>query len=687
MPTAPTNPFDSLSIPAVQLYCRMGNVAGLPADGKSTDQNLQVISVRRSANGEEQDYAVLRYKLEETDERVVDFSIEEGVVRQVDVYANLNEVFGSGSGETLVFWGELVEEQSRVGRGEEIFDIPKICNYHFGSRLYGPVMPKAGVNSGALSGDETTQRHGPILFNPEIDGIVVGNRSAAQLALNGLNSLADLYLWIEPESMRTANAVDYQDPINPADTPNPDKWGLTEAVWTLLWSCNPDETFIQNPWKGHLENVFNLLGNFGLSSTERELVNVKLRNGGYLPELLDELLIPRGFGWYVKPIYSGGGPAKANMILFFQYGRGPEVTLRMQRPGETLSPLPANLDQLEIATDIGNIANTVVAFGGYIEREVTIELKRGWPADKDSLSYDVLTESTGDQFEDNKNVWRLWVGNEAGDYNFTRPPVLGKPWLTIDGNALDLTDVFVDWLPQRLQMHDCLTQYPESPDPAQSNNGAARRRQPFVEWQDPAQGNAWKPLPGGWGEVLLENQIGIYFGADEPPRELIEAGEAARIRITGTLRSDMRLTATAAQLPSSPNPRQVELFLDVSDRFFDRQVETTGDHRSVLEGLPTADERDDTDKIVKFVEDVREIEDAANLTASFRIPGIHLEYEIGNVITKIDGRNIVLNRKTPTADTQLFLQIMSIELNCAEQWTELRTQGLHPGVRDYDDGR
>lgn len=110
--------------------------------------------------------------------------------------------------------------------------------------------------------------------------------------------------------------------------------------------------------------------------------------------------------------------------------------------------------------------------------EVTMELHRGWTEASGTLTVESLTQSTGDDYESNPLVWRLWVANEA-----IRSIDLNKPVR--------------------------------------------------IEYYRPAT-STWSRLPDGWGETLTHGQLGVYFAGDAPPADLVALGNDARIRITYT---------------------------------------------------------------------------------------------------------------------------------------------------------
>ncbi len=422
---------------------------------------------------------------------------------------------------------------------------------------------------------------------------------------------------------------------------------------------NPDEYFIKNPTSEDL----------AIWLEDAPVVrNVKLPPGKYLNEYLDLILPAHGYGWRLDYEFTDEG-AKRVSIAIYSLNKGQEVELYQQRPGDTVGAkfTTSNVTDFDLETEIASSANEVLCRGGRKLIEITMLLYRGWPESDDSKTVEDLTQSTGGSYAVHQAAWRLWVGNEGGDYCGKRVTV--KP---IPSTPFDLSPVLgANTIAKRRKPHDCLTHYSDDPD-----GGSRRRRQPLVKYKIDGQ---WKPLPDGWGETLLEDQIGVYFGADAPPEELIALGDAAEIQLTFTVESDECIEATAAKQDSSPNGRTNVLMLDVSDRFQYRQVQTTGDLKSALEAEASADEKDDTEALAAFAESLRSIEDVAVIRGTVNLIGIHLQYKIGQIVKRIRGREVSLNRMAKTSAEKKYLQIVAIAYDYATQSTKLTLEPVQEG--------
>lgn len=159
---------------------------------------------------------------------------------------------------------------------------------------------------------------------------------------------------------------------------------------------------------------------------------------------------------------------------------------------------------------------------------------------------------------------------------------------------------------------------------------------------------------------------------------MIEAANNCKLRITCTVTGDARLNATSTpNFDESPNSRSIPLFLDLSDRYHKRSRQTTGDYASVLTG--DADEADDESDLQAYIADVLENELSADIDCEFKLHGIHTQYEIGDLVASVDGRDIFLNRNKPNPSTKVprkYVQIVGIRWMVNEQQTELMVENV-----------
>ena len=630
---------------------------------------LRATTVSQSAGGQELDNAQLEWL-------VTGYLTNR---TQPAAFARMVDVLLPDADFTRVHLGDYVTESERVAAGESLAASSQLRPYHFGAAYPGQRWKDVDAT-------EVDVEVGPH-FNPKVDQRILPNRSSVKRLGESEND----YLFCHPEALLTSAA---QTESNQTAS----LWTLIEAVLSLCKSCNINETFIKNPTRTELATI----------AIAPSLEDVRLPFGRQLPEYLDLLLHPLGYNWFVEydtgfgetaiGTYFGefadsaaaesaiGTPESGDSffntttgttwtyngttwedseetgdvaynknkpkIVVFEKGVGTEKTLNFQAPNATLALASSNVNQYSITRNIGDSVNEVTVVGDVERAEVTIELVRGWPATDDSLTAADLDKSdSASSYESKPTVWRLWVANEAGDYTDTRTEIT---------EALDLSSVFSRWVLHRRQALDPFT--------FQGEAGAQQRRQMFVEYTDDG-GSTWQPAPSNFGQpFVLPDQIGIIFQGDIPPEALILAGTDAGVRITCVVEGDARLKSTAAKQRHSANSRTVPLVVDAPDKFQKHWVQATGDYASVLSGATAgADTRDDTDEIEDFAEKLRDDNEVAEMQCEFVLPGLHLEYDISDLLTNIVGREVSLNMASGTAPEPRYPQIVKREFRFGDR--------------------
>lgn len=511
-----------------------------------------------------------------------------------------------------LFWGELVASRIQLGRsGEQEILTARLDPFHFGEVIKGERV----VGSDGEDQDLTAI----LSFNPMIDGKIVFNRWKPTGDTN------DWYHWIDPESTRTPKALKASDPESDPEDPDDhaenEEWDLPTICETLCEIGNEDEEFVRNVMHGNYDAMF---------TDPPKILNQVYHAGGYIPQLLDVVTQRHGFNWCVDAKEDpDNAPEMKPQIRFYKQDRGIERTVKIQDAGEVITIEGTNALSVDVGVEIGRLANVLTGNGALIEREVTVTLYRGWSSADDN-NYD---------HEDVEEIaQRKWVANEAGDYTDLRTEIEGP---TIFG---------ADWSLKRRVIEDCLT----------LRDG--QRRPPFLEYR-PTSDDEWLPVPSEWGWRVLHDQIGVYFtGRRQPdstsggiPTELITPD--VELRLTGTIRGDKRVTYSGSQTFQSPNAHNIEQTIDLSDRYFDKQ-RMTGDNASILTG--DHEEVDDAEAIQDYVYSLVQESCLAEVRANITLFGLHFddEYDIGDIITKIEGREISFNRSTGTPGK--YVQIVGI---------------------------
>jgi len=580
-----------------------------PTTREQVQQLLIPLNVIQSAGGQELDSCELAWILQDEDgtgaltERVqpADFT------KMVDVLLD-NEA------ADRIHLGDYVTERESVNEDEEALSASsQLRPYHFGNTMAGEVW----LNP--LTTDQETVKKA-IEFNPNIDGVVIGNMSDEMLTDTTAN------IWIHPHAAHTTKSQAYNGQT-------PALWTLKEAINAVCWSCNPDETLLENP------------GSLEVLNDAPTVEAVTLERGRYLPFYLDSLLHPLGYNWFINYASADGVGGATTMskkkptIELFKKGAGTEKKLYHQAPGNPLRIEEQNLREYTLNRHIGDMHNAVLVVGDWERREITIELFPGWPESDDDLTAAQLKKSEETSvYQANPTVRRLYVGNEAGSVTGLRITVGAA------GDPPDLSSIFTQYTPHRRRIEPPLTY--------QGQADTKTRRDLFLEIKP--NGGEWVPYAGTF--AILPDQIGIVFSEDEPPEELMEDG--GRVRITGTIAGDYRIEGEATRQSEAVNGRDVWLELDKAAKFAHREVVMSGTWESSLAGdAAGADEKDDTTEITEYAEKLRDESGHAEVDCEFKLPGIHLYYEIGDLLTDIEGRNVSLDQASEGAGTSVYVQI------------------------------
>lgn len=104
------------------------------------------------------------------------------------------------------------------------------------------------------------------------------------------------------------------------------------------------------------------------------------------------------------------------------------------------------------------------------------------------------------------------------------------------------------------------------------------------------------------------------------------------------------------------------MVLHLPEKFQDRKVQRTGDFASQIPSS-VGDERDDSEEIEDYAIEIRDRNNGAELDCELSLPGIHVDaYEIGDLITEIDGREVSLNAASTEDPTPRYPQITEVRV-------------------------
>lgn len=624
--------------------------------------NVFLVSCERAMGGSLTDHAVLRVDLSSrhsegsgTTEVTATNGPLAGITNQRGKKVRVETGIG---GQLVTLHHGLIEDQhySITPSGRELHLISKITNKMFGQPLYG--QRQLNVFSGAALHEQTMPViANMMIFNPIVEGTVRGNM---RLLADYENNRS---LFIDIESVRTEEGIDYQnlppewiEVVLGVSLGNPalslTNWTLAHAVRYLCVEANKDETHIANPTLASLETLF------GESDGQTSLLrNHGLPNGLYLPEALDNLLSPYGYSWYTD--ISGDKPK----IVVVRMGDGPLKTLKLQPPGQRLNLALTNVESVDLSIEDDDLLTQLRVVGARKQVEATWELVPAWSDDLDDLDEELMFSDTP-EWEDhpeNHRVWRDWVLNEGADYVGVRPEITEPTDLSVALKYFGTEDQNPDTKSVQVKRRRFLPTLTlgDGGKPIGKIDGVT------VEYyRSDYEGNRWVEInpeeDPTWACRVLEGECGISFTGGMPPIELLDIYQSGqyfpRVRVTATIELDTPIEETYSPVaPDAVVPMTV--LVDAPDRFHSRYyIDDTQDAKikksiykdRVDEGELASTKMDSTDAIAAFAMQAAQNWARATVAGTARLEGINhaTEYEIGDVIEKIEGHDLTLDGGT-----------------------------------------
>lgn len=574
------------------------------------------------------------------------------------------------------------EETAHVGRlavmkpevdesTERLTFISRLDNWHFGKPLVGIKCFSPGQTGkdnpnefGSAKFDDQNEfdvvdfedlqevlLHDKVVFNPDRDGTVYGSKLSA-------TDFKDALLFVP------ANLI---EPAGDAAQPYPGValWELNDVILYLCQTLNLKEEVIANPTKNQLETW---IGNIkGL------IRNVKLRQGRYLNQVLDDVLEPLGYSWFLdyqedkptirvywRPDGVGAGIGEAEV----------KAMLRIPENADEDSGFPLNLEKMNVVRlnlqiDKSAAVNEVGVLGDFVEVEATFELRRAWSEDKDELINDSsypLTKSVAGDLGDNINVWRKWVLNETGEYNGLRPEIK---------EAFNFNNEFGtgEWTESRRRFLPTITTG-ENGEPIGPSNGF------LVEVLiEELSGGAqrWETVEANFR--ILEDECAIYFDDEEPPSHVTYVADIAVIRITATVRGDRKIGALAERKDDAENPDKVREVVQAPGRF-KRRIVSGNSSFSGTEGAGVK-ATDDKDKILAYAEALRDSVQRVHTSGTIAFEGVEPPFKndqgriavgLGFNVKEIEGAGIKLG-SLADRDARPFPTVVGITMDFQKQRT------------------
>lgn len=490
-----------------------------------------------------------------------------------------------------------------------------------------------------------------------------------------------------------------------------DFWTLPEAVDHICKTVNQKEYYVRNPTDRNLIEVL---------STDRDIIrDFQVPRGAYLPEILDALLLPYGYHWWVEK------QAFINQIFIGKRGTTPRVgatikklRLPLQESGESADNTLSTVKRINVRADlVERAANRVLIMGDYEKVEATVELIPAWEPTLDLTPLeDIRLGSEAIERDPRKErVWRDWVMNEGGDYTLIRTET------DLDNAAIEGADYRKRFLSSfdygqlfDFKVFEQVTEKGRKKLKPKRMNEMRRRLHPTISLNSHGtpigpyqgidveysldEGTTWKPFAElGDGPTVqpLTNECGIRIQHGPDTCEALRSAGLThlRIRVTATFISDWRIKYIAPS--SAAGLRAVSVRSKLDDELYSVVDNPSFQYRHVLDkgeyssrwtaARAVADEAtdgvrvfggntetDDRAAMAKLGELLVDSWSLANVGGTITLEGLDYNHTlIGSVFEGIDGGRDIVFRSSGLKTDRMYPDVVGVDYDVAAQETHI----------------
>ncbi len=357
-------------------------------------------------------------------------------------------------------------------------------------------------------------------------------------------------------------------------------------------------------------------------------------------------------GLYFKfvPRLAPVGPDQA--IVFHKAGTGRIIELNCQQAGRQFSISRTNIATLYSSRRFWPVTRRYVGQGDFKVYEATFELVKAWDPNLEDTDYDKFSPSTNPDFYQVNDVYRKWCLNEAGQYS-------GAPYN--QGEAFDFSKIFGsnNFVQHRRRFY-----------PALSTDKLSRSLGYFLQVSfDGSQNNWWQYLHAF--NILLD-ECGIWLSSDQLDADTWFASlqDNLKLRITASVVSDQRLTATLADGPVNSTAPVVDHAITLPRQFKYRKVSAQSIFANAADStLGIADEVDDSGALRQFVRRIAATSPEVIETFDVQTPSLAFDYQLGDTVgTSPESRDLLACR----SDNRSSSRIVRVQMDFQKQCTNLK---------------
>lgn len=455
------------------------------------------------------------------------------------------------------------------------------------------------------------------------------------------------------------------------------EWYISDAIRYLLVQPNPGDDYITWPDLQTVDDMLQTLAppegstvfNLATAVSADCMIRDYDATDRTLPEVLADLLGYAGFYLTWNLDLDATGTPETSLRFYRRDGAatGPIKAIYLDSPGTALADGSLNnTTRLHAARDMSRVRNAWRVETARKEVEISVLLAPLFtPAAGDASA------SSRAQFDldnivnaapDIKRKYRWYGADECGDghYNMTT-----DQWST---QSLDLKDIF----PTTNQGSGYVVRYRPGSETliARDSDGVplkailevyiadnAYSSDPYVQVEQGADG--WQAIKYGWR--LMHDRLGIIVDGKNPeswttgnkavPKiagisQVALAGQENwkpfSLRLTTVIKADKRITAQAPMRDASPTQFARWRSIDAADHFRHCSISVGSINypNAGGDGTNPVVIRDDTDIATTHANQLRSSHEMPALAAAVTIPGVSLNYEVGDRINLLEGRDI-----------------------------------------------
>lgn len=357
-----------------------------------------------------------------------------------------------------------------------------------------------------------------------------------------------------------------------------------------------------------------------------------------------------GLDFKFVPRLASVGPDQA--IVFHKVGTGRTVELNCQQAGRQLSLSKTNIATLHSNRSFWPVTHRYIGQGDFQIYEATFELVKAWDPNLEDTDYDKFSPSTNPDFYQVKDVFRKWCLNEAGQYS-------GDPYN--QGDAFDFSKIFGsdNFVQRRRRFY-----------PALSTDTLGRSLGYFLQVSFGDIEDYWWQYLNAFN--ILLDECGIWLSSDQLDTDTWFASlqDGLRFKITASIVSDQRLTATLTDGPVNSTVPVVDRVITLPRQFKYRKVSAQSIFANASDdALGIADEVDDSGELRQFVRQTAATSPEVIETFDVQTPSLAFDYRIGDTIgTSPESRDLLACR----SDNRSRCRIVRVQMNFKKQCTNLR---------------